>query len=134
MRETWLSMRRIRLADLYPRLDVGADYEYELHFAHLFVIGNDQTKPDVLQSIRNESLLFNDILMIDVQENYKNLIYKHLALVNWVSSFWTLTKLDFYDPIFYKFNTNFLTSWSNFTYIVELFSVIYIIITYLYSI
>lgn len=104
MRETWLSMRRIRLADLYPRLDVGADYEYELHFAHLFVIGNDQTKPDVLQSIRNESLLFNDILMIDVQENYKNLIYKHLALVNWVSSFLTLTKLGIFWPYAFFIN------------------------------
>lgn len=74
MRETWLSSKRVR----HP----GGQY---VHISHLFVIGNDRRQAGLIESIRNESMKFNDILMIDVQEEYKNLVYKHLAIVNWVS-------------------------------------------------
>lgn len=84
MRETWLSLKKLPLSELYPGV-IDASQDYELHFAHLFVIGNDRQRPAVMESIRNESRLFNDVLVIDIEENYKNLIYKHLALVDWVT-------------------------------------------------
>lgn len=89
MRDTWLSMNRIKLAELYPDVDLtgGGKSNYndvELHIEHLFVIGQDRERPEAMQLIKNESNAFNDILMIDTEENYKNLLYKHLALINWV--------------------------------------------------
>lgn len=83
MRETWLSMRNVRLSELFPDI-LDEHQDYELQFTHLFVLGNDRARPQAIESIKNESRLFNDILMIDIEENYKNLLYKHLALVNWV--------------------------------------------------
>lgn len=84
MRETWLSMRQLRLAELYPHV-LDPSQDDELHFAHLFIVGVDQRRRDhILESIRNESNTHKDILLIDLEEDYKNLIYKHLALVDWV--------------------------------------------------
>lgn len=37
--------------------------------------------------IRNESVAYNDILMIDTLDNYKNLLYKHLSLINWLNDY-----------------------------------------------
>ena len=89
MRDTWLSMNRMKLSDLYSDIGGAAsnytNVDVTLHIRHLFVIGNDPSRPETMQLIRNESNLFNDILMIDTEENYKNLLYKHLALINWAS-------------------------------------------------
>lgn len=96
MRETWLSMRQLRLAELYPHV-LDPSQDDELHFSHLFIVGVDQRRrAHILESIRNESNTHKDILLIDLEEDYKNLIYKHLALVDWVclgNSFFKLQKL-----------------------------------------
>lgn len=87
MRETWLAMRRLRFSDLYTDVDLNPNQDHELHFAHVFVIGVDhRRRAQVLASIHNESRFYNDILLVDLDEDYMNLVYKHLALVDWASA------------------------------------------------
>ena len=101
MRDTWLSQDKIQLFDLIRRTDqasklIPIDYQ-TLEIVHLFIIGSEphmklkktqklssNYSEETMKSIQEESDHFEDILMIDTEENYKNLVYKHMTAVNWI--------------------------------------------------
>ena len=95
MRDTWLSMDQLSILEVFKekfkKKDKGSFDSAELlkdslDIVHFFIIGNDnnQNNQTSFEQIKKESELYNDILMIDAPENYQNLVYKHLAAVNWV--------------------------------------------------
>ena len=89
-RKTWLSMSDFGLNE--------ANSSFKL--VHLFIVGassgiNEKNQNKLLE---NEARIYNDIIMIDTPDIYHNLVYKHLALINWVLEYCTnadyVIKLD----------------------------------------
>ena len=96
MRDTWLSLQHLYLDEVlkatkkqWPNNYTANDHREarkKLELAHLFVIGTDEKlDKNSINFIDKEAQSFNDILMIDTHDNYKNLLYKHLAIVNWIN-------------------------------------------------
>lgn len=80
MRDTWLTMNQIWLAELSN----STDFKHKkIRIEHMFIIGSDE-KNDTFSTIKSESDHYKDMIVIDTVDNYKNLIYKHLTVVNWV--------------------------------------------------
>lgn len=80
MRDTWLTMDEIQLSQLTNL----TFFKYQrIQIEHVFLIGSDD-KNGTFLTIKSESHLLKDIIVIDTVDNYKNLIYKHLTVVNWV--------------------------------------------------
>jgi hypothetical protein len=94
MRDTWLSLRHVYLDEVLATAtsDTGGSRapRRKLELAHLFVVGSnddDNNNGSSSDFIQTEASTHNDILMIDTYDNYRNLVYKHLAIVNWMSQF-----------------------------------------------
>ncbi len=92
MRDTWMrSLNNVTLFDLVNRekltnfKDDGQILNKKIKLVHLFVVGKDVDDQNMIEfdRIKLESDFYNDIIMIDTAESYKNLIYKHLAIINW---------------------------------------------------
>lgn len=121
MRDTWLTLNQINIFDLFNSIEnyinendlkkLISINKKQIEIVHLFVIGKQRTYSQTNQSdeylqsfqtIKKENDIHKDILMVDIVEDYKNLIYKHLAIVNWVvkycSSATYIIKLD--DDVF----------------------------------
>lgn len=88
MRDTWLSMNKIYLSELIDTKNSNLTLE----IVHLFIVGNTNESSNEKSSnetrindIELESELYNDIIMIDTYDSYKNLLYKHLTVVNWIT-------------------------------------------------
>ena len=86
MRDTWLkSLNNVSLLDLGRNRNRSLKLiNKNIKLIHLFVVGNvyDNEKSEY-DRIKLESEIYKDIIMIDTLESYKNLIYKHLAIINW---------------------------------------------------
>ena len=86
MRDTWLkSLNNVSLLDLGRNRNRSLKLiNKKIKLIHLFVVGNvyDNEKSEY-DRIKLESEIYKDIIMIDTLESYKNLIYKHLAIINW---------------------------------------------------
>lgn len=74
MRDTWLSESRFKSNNSSRTLEIS----------HMFVVGSTPDG-DLNDQIQAESDAYHDLLVIDSVDVYKNLLYKHLALVGWVS-------------------------------------------------
>lgn len=72
---------RMQIRQLFEDIKNVSDYGLK----YMFVLGRDKTVE--LESIREESNTYHDILMIDMEENYRNLMYKHLGLINWLTDY-----------------------------------------------
>ena len=89
MRDTWLSANKLNILDLVdnPTIPHDLNASSSLEIVHMFIIGSDkaqnQSSSD-FEKIKHESDLFNDIILIDTVDNYQNLVYKHLTLINWL--------------------------------------------------
>jgi hypothetical protein len=70
LRETWLSQSEFRVKNT------------TLKIVHMFVVGSGDSKSDEL--ITKEAAENGDMLMIDARDSYANLIYKYLAIFDWV--------------------------------------------------
>jgi len=85
------SLNNVTLFDLVNRekltnfKDDGQILNKKIKLVHLFVVGKDVDDQNMIEfdRIKLESDFYNDIIMIDTAESYKNLIYKHLAIINW---------------------------------------------------
>ncbi|CAF0830872.1 unnamed protein product [Brachionus calyciflorus] len=80
MRDTWLTMNNVYLEELMENNLLN--YQ-KIEIKHAFLIGNDN-KNETYFNIKSEADAYGDIIMIDTIDNYKNLLYKHLTVVNWV--------------------------------------------------
>ena len=86
MRDTWLSANKLNILDLVDNLTITHDLNTpsSLEIVHMFIIGSDKASAG-FEKIKHESDLFNDIILIDTVDNYQNLVYKHLTLINWLT-------------------------------------------------
>ncbi len=88
MRETWMSKKHVYLNDL---LHTESKHKYssitnkKLELVHLFIVGSEAHQSN--QSIIKENDKYNDMLMIDTLDTYRNVIYKHLAVINWINEY-----------------------------------------------
>lgn len=108
MRDTWLQRSQLDLFELFSTLsieDIISEKDLriildlnkkKITLVHLFILGDHRAhvlnnKSSVyLQSMRkiqHESEQYRDILLIDVIENYHNLIHKHLTVLNWAVNY-----------------------------------------------
>ncbi len=92
MRDTWLSLKHMYLAEILAESNLESIPNEKLELSHLFVVGSDEQSSTkkahnstTIDFIRTEANTYNDILMIDTVDNYRNLLYKHLAVVNWAN-------------------------------------------------
>jgi hypothetical protein len=86
MRETWMSKKFVDLNDLiHPQ----SKHKYSiltnklLYLKHLFIVGSEVNQSN--ERIIEENNKYNDILLIDTQDTYKNVIYKNMAVINWIN-------------------------------------------------
>jgi hypothetical protein len=86
MRQTWMSVKYIYLKDL---LNSGFKRRYSsqvntrLELVHLFIVGSAANESNDV--IIEENKKYNDMLLIDTSDAYKNVVYKHLAVINWIN-------------------------------------------------
>ena len=85
MRDTWLSVDELWLSEFTDYLKFNStNFKYKnIKIEHMFIIGSDE-KNETFNSVKSESDLYKDIIMINTEDSYKNLIYKHLTAINWV--------------------------------------------------
>ena len=99
MRDTWLRQKSMSLHDFYIS-NKSDSLNTQIELVHLFVLGSDDQNG--FDQVKLESDLYNDIIMIDTIDSYKNLIYKHLTVINWVTNYCSnaayVMKLD--DDVF----------------------------------
>lgn len=60
----------------------------------LFLLGEDRTK-DLQSQVEKESELYGDIIQTDVVDNYVNLTYKSIAMVQWMNDYCPNSKYYF---------------------------------------
>lgn len=68
-RETWLSENNLPGSQI----------------RHIFIIGTDPKSKDATDLVRKESRIYNDLLVIREADTYRNVFFKHLAMVEWVT-------------------------------------------------
>ena len=82
MRDTWLkSLENVTLNDLIKTNKTSLSNK-NVKLIHMFVLGSG-VSPDEYDRIKLESEFYNDIILIDTIESYKNLVYKHLTIIDW---------------------------------------------------
>jgi hypothetical protein len=88
MRDTWLQFSRFNLNSfLKPDQVAFAEKKFQikqtdvLHIRHVFIIGQGINMDN--QTIQEEASNHKDILLLDENETYQNIIQKHLALIEW---------------------------------------------------
>jgi beta-1,3-galactosyltransferase 1 len=87
MRETWMSTKFVYLNDFY-NTELHRFHSLNnkrLELVHMFIVGSKAGKSNEL--IVNESNTYQDIVLIDTLDTYKNVIYKSLAGVKWINEF-----------------------------------------------
>ena len=102
MRDTWLSVNKLSIHDLMADsssssmdesdlLKISMLNKKQIQLVHFFVLGtNSKHSSDYqasMNAIKQEADRYNDIIMIDVVDNYQNLLYKHLTVVNWIVNY-----------------------------------------------
>ena len=75
----------------------------KIKLVHLFFLGNytnEKISDDVLLTLAINT--YNDIIIIDTPDNYRNILYKHLAVIDWTLKYCSnaayIFKLD--DDVF----------------------------------
>jgi len=91
MRDTWLSMNVFTKSELQNMTNLKPEEYAEMNatyfeIKHLFIVGDDQSN-DSYKTLKLESDIYKDILMIDTYDTYQNLLYKHLTIINWVTEY-----------------------------------------------
>jgi len=111
MRDTWFKLKDFQLSEYLSerQLDSKAnDYQIgkntRLFLKHVFFVGYDEKLNYSL--LRQESRVFNDLIMVNVKDNYFNILEKNLAAFDWVlkmcSNVFYVIKLD--DDVFVNVN------------------------------
>lgn len=88
MRDTWLQFTRFDLNSvLKPNEVAGVERKYKinqsdvLHIRHVFIVGKGDHMNN--QTIQEEANEHKDLLLLDENETYQNIVQKHLALIEW---------------------------------------------------
>lgn len=74
IRETWLKLKNPNDAD------------YNINFKHFFVIGGLNLSAETSKAVNYEQLKHNDVLILPMRDNYKNLTLKVLKSFAWLQS------------------------------------------------
>jgi hypothetical protein len=91
IRDTWLSVSTLHIRDILHSVTdatltriLNLNKE-KIHFPHIFIIGNsNQRQNQSYSKIKKEANLYNDIVMVDLDDQYKNILYKHLTIYDWL--------------------------------------------------
>ena len=86
MRQTWLDLEHV------------SKFKYDgFHVEKMFVVGGlTYEEPQVADAVRNESLIYRDILSLDyLQDNYVNLSRKVISSMFWIQDHCNLSRVDY---------------------------------------
>ena len=53
-----------------------------MNIKHVFLVGKGENE-NIQQKLESEANEFSDMIMIDSNENYTNIVQKHFALIEW---------------------------------------------------
>ena len=86
MRQTWLDLEHV------------SKFKYDgFHVEKMFVVGGlTYEEPQVADAVRNESLIYRDILSLDyLRDNYVNLSRKVISSMFWIQDHCNLSRVDY---------------------------------------
>jgi len=107
MRKTWFDYKRFYLSEYLDEAEIQIIKQmYELNsesvflVKHLFIVGTGDTLNNEL--IKSEAYEYRDLILINENDTYQNIVQKHLALASWTNNYCSnsvyLIKLD--DDVF----------------------------------
>jgi hypothetical protein len=89
MRDTWLRFNKFKLTDFLNQkeqeslsIKLNRESINEMNIKHLFLVGKGQNE-NIQQNLESEASEFGDVIMINSNENYTNIVHKHFALIEW---------------------------------------------------
>jgi len=108
MRDTWLRFNKFKLDDFLNQkeqeslsIKLNSKAIDEMNIKHVFLVGKAENEK-IEQRLESEANEFDDMIMINSNENYTNIIRKHFALIEWSIDYCTnvsyVIKLD--DDVF----------------------------------
>jgi len=90
MRDTWLRFNKFKVSDFLDEKEQEslsiklkrASINEMMNIKHVFLVGKGENE-NIQQKLESEANEFSDMIMIDSNENYTNIVQKHFALIEW---------------------------------------------------